>query len=98
MWSYWFGMNFVWWIFWAVVIFALFAFLTPRSRRGAHTPTDPLDILKRRYAAGEITTAEFDERRARIERAGPATAPEAPRLPTRGPPPTHSDAEQRAQH
>ena len=29
---------------------------------------DPLGILQRRYAAGELTTAEYEERKARIER------------------------------
>ena len=28
---------------------------------------DPLGILQRRYAAGEITTAEYEERKTRIE-------------------------------
>lgn len=73
---YWFGMSFVWWIFWAAVIVAFFVFLTPVPRgRAVRPPDDPLEILARRYAAGEITTAEYDLRRARLlERVPRATS------------------------
>ncbi len=94
MYGYWFGMNLVWWVFWVVVIAAFFAFLTPVPRRGNRPPTDPLDVLKRRYAAGEITTAEYDERRARLLDAAPRTGgairPTGPVPPaSRSPPPEH---------
>ncbi len=80
MYGYWFGMNLVWWIFWVCVIVAFFAFLTPVPRRTVRLgpPADPLEILRRRYAAGEITTAEYDERRARIMEIEPG-APAATR-------------------
>ncbi len=85
MYGYWFGMSFFWWVFWVAVIVAFFAFLTPVSRsRSRSRSLDPLDILKRRYAAGELTTAEYDERRARL--LEPTIGREAPR-PT-APPPT----------
>ena len=45
---------------------AFFAFLTPVPRAAARSHNEPLSILKRRYAAGEITSAEFDERRVRL--------------------------------
>ena len=66
MYGYWLGMNFIWWIVWIAVLAAFFAFLTPVPRAAARSSNDPLSILKRRYAAGEITSAEFDERRARL--------------------------------
>ncbi len=66
MWGYWLGMNFVWWIFWVALFVLFFSFLTPVPRRGARLPSDAIEILRRRYAAGELTTAEYDERRARL--------------------------------
>jgi putative membrane protein len=59
------GMHFVWWIFWVVLILA---FMSPPVRRqfGDGSGETPLEILKRRYAAGEITTEQFEERKARL--------------------------------
>ncbi|HVU52379.1 MAG TPA: SHOCT domain-containing protein [Polyangia bacterium] len=82
------GMNFFWWIFWAMMIFLFFAILTPVPRRRARLYADPLSILRTRYARGEITTEEYNERRTvllrtadeRAERrdAGAPTTPGAP--------------------
>lgn len=33
-------------------------------------PEDPVEILRRRYAAGEMTSEEFDERLQRLGRSG----------------------------
>jgi putative membrane protein len=65
-WGFW-GMNIVWWLFWIVAIAVFFSLATPvpRSRWRERRET-PLDVLQRRYAAGELTTAEYDERRARL--------------------------------
>jgi putative membrane protein len=65
MYGYFFGMSLLWWIFWVVVLVGFFMLATPVPRRRVRE-VDPLQVLKRRYAAGEITTAEYDERRARI--------------------------------
>lgn len=67
---YWgFGMHLFWWIFWLVLIIAFFAILTPVPRRRAHLYRQtPLEILQRRYAAGEITTQEYEERKERLKR------------------------------
>jgi putative membrane protein len=64
-WSLW-GMHFFWWLFWIVVIAALFSLFTPvprRRQRGA-----PLELLQRRYAAGEINEKEYEERKRTLER------------------------------
>ena len=64
-----FGMHFLWWIFWVLLIVGLAALLLrrqPSAPSGPSQPT-PLDILERRYAAGEITTQEFEEQRARLK-------------------------------
>jgi putative membrane protein len=98
MYGYWFGMSLVWWIFWVIVVAAFFAFLTPVPRRNARPPTDPLEILRRRYAAGEITTAEYDERRDRLLDRAPRTSATG-HAASAVPPPAHpEDVEHRITH
>lgn len=64
-WGFW-GMHFFWWLFWIVVIVVLFSPLTPVPRiRRRETP---LEVLQRRYAAGDISTEEYEERKAKLER------------------------------
>ena len=74
--SLFFGMHAFWWIVWIVVI-AAFAMLLVRGpgRREGDAKTKepashetPLEILLRRYAAGEISTNEYEERKAVLER------------------------------
>jgi len=68
MYWYWWGMSWFWWSFWliAIVCFALFLVPVPRARYRQFE--DPLRLLARRYAAGELTHEEYEERRARLER------------------------------
>lgn len=76
-----FGMHLFWWIFWILLFASFFSFLTPVPRKRARlNRLTPLEILQRRYAAGEITTEEYEERKARLERdtAAPKTSPENP--------------------
>jgi putative membrane protein len=61
-----FGMHVFWWLFWIVLILAFFSLLTPVPRHRARET--PLQILQRRYAAGELSTQEYEERKARLER------------------------------
>lgn len=58
---YW-GMHLFWWIIWMVLIFWIFAipYDVPGQRKGKDSP---LDILKKRYASGSISTEEFEERK-----------------------------------
>ena len=63
-WGFW-GMHFFWWLFWIVVIVVTLLPVTPVSR-GRRRET-PLEILQRRYAAGEIEAAEYEERKAKLE-------------------------------
>lgn len=60
-WGFW-GMHLFWWLFWVVLLFAFFSLATPVPRRRARET--PLEILQRRYAAGEISTEEYEERKA----------------------------------
>ncbi|HEX3695748.1 MAG TPA: SHOCT domain-containing protein [Polyangia bacterium] len=66
-WSFW-GMNAIWWLVWVVLIAVFFVTLTPIPRGRVRYYSDPLSILRRRYAAGEITTAEYEERKAILVR------------------------------
>ena len=63
--SFW-GMHFFWWLFWIAAIVLLFSPITPISH-GRRRQT-PLEVLQRRYAAGEVSTTEYEERKANLER------------------------------
>ena len=64
--SGWFlGMRMLWWVFWIVLIVALFSFTTPVPK-GRAPGESPLETLQRRYARGEIDTAEYEERKSRL--------------------------------
>ena len=59
--QYW-GMHIIWWVIW--VIFIIWIFATPWDIPGQRTKKEtPLDILERRFATGEIDSAEFEERK-----------------------------------
>lgn len=60
-----FGMHLFWWIFWIVVIVALFTLTTPVPRHKARAT--PLKRLQLRYANGEISTQEYEERKKNLE-------------------------------
>lgn len=63
-----FGMHFFWWIFWFLVLVLVFALLMPAARRNTREVKEsPLTVLQRRYAAGEISTEEYEEKRKRLE-------------------------------
>jgi putative membrane protein len=62
------GMHISWWFFWAVVIILFLAFVEAEPKHKARRRREkPLDVLQRRYAAGEITTEEYQERKAVLE-------------------------------
>ncbi len=68
------GMHGWWWLFWLVVV-GVFVFygwgrLGEHRRRPSETP---LEVLKRRLAAGEITPEQYEERKALIERDSDAS-------------------------
>jgi putative membrane protein len=66
-WSFW-GMNFLWWLFWIGLVVVFFALATPVPRHRVRQYEHPLSILRRRYASGEITTEEYEERKLRLQR------------------------------
>lgn len=64
-WSFW-GMHFFWWLLAIVIIVLLVSPITPLSH--CRRRETPLQLLQRRYAAGEVSTQEYEERKAKLER------------------------------
>ena len=53
------GMHLIWWIIW--IFFIIWIFATPWDIPGQRAKKNsPLDILKKRFARGEISKEEFD--------------------------------------
>ena len=66
--SHYWGMHFFWWIFW--ILIAAWIFLTPYNIPGQRRKKDtPLDILKKRFARGEITRQEFEAKKQFLSNA-----------------------------
>ena len=58
------GMFLFWGLFAAVIVTAVLGFGDAFAGRSSSSPSmAPLDILRARYARGEIDRAEFEERR-----------------------------------
>ena len=66
-WSFW-GMNVIWWFFWIALLIVFFSLATPVSRVRAREYDNPLSILQRRYAGGQMTTEEYQERKAQLQK------------------------------
>ena len=62
------GMHLLWWLFWILLIIGFVSLFTPMPKREANQRATPLDLLQRRYAAGEISTEEYEQRRAVLAR------------------------------
>lgn len=63
--SFW-GMHFVWWFFWLILLLWIFAvpYDIPGQRSGKESP---YDILKRRFASGELTEEEYQKNKKILE-------------------------------
>jgi len=62
------GMHGYWWIFWILIWICFFSFMMPVRRTTYRQLQSPLQVLQRRYAAGEITSEEYEERRTKLLR------------------------------
>lgn len=61
-----FGMHFIWWILW--ILFFIWIFATPYNIPGQRMKKDtPLDLLKKRFASGEIKTQEYEDKKKILE-------------------------------
>jgi len=60
--NYW-GMNFFWWLIW--VIFIIWIFASPWGYR--RTRDTSYDILRKRFASGEITKEQYQEAKKVLE-------------------------------
>lgn len=60
------GMDLIWWFVWLILLFWIFA--TPYDIPGQRNKKDsPLDILKKRFASGEIMSEEYQEKKKILE-------------------------------
>jgi putative membrane protein len=60
------GMHLVWWVIWMFLIFWIFA--TPYNIPGQQMKKDsPLDILRKRFASGQIKSEEYQEKKKMLE-------------------------------
>jgi putative membrane protein len=60
------GMHFLWWIVGLFVLIVIFWFLYKTSFRG-QKKDDPIQILKIRFANGEILKEEYEESKKILE-------------------------------
>lgn len=61
------GMHLIWWFIWMVFLFWIFA--TPYDIPGQRKMKDyPLNILRKRFAAGQITRENYLEHKALLEK------------------------------
>ena len=60
------GMHLIWWFVWLIFLFWIFAL--PYNIPGQRMPKDsPLDVLKKRFASGEIKAEEYQEKKKILE-------------------------------
>ena len=65
--NYFWGMDLIWWIVWFCLFVWIFAlpYNIPGQR---HKKNSALDILKGRFASGQITIEEYEEAKKVIEK------------------------------
>jgi putative membrane protein len=66
--SYYWGMHTFWWIWWFFLWIMFLSFFMPVRRTTYRQMQSPLQLLQRRYAAGEITSEEYEERKTKLLR------------------------------
>ena len=71
-WSF-FGMHVIWWFAWILIFTTAFSAFTPVPKRDFRAGVRALDILRRRYAAGQISSEDYERRKTVLERDEPTT-------------------------
>lgn len=65
------GWHWLWWLFWiAIVVVAIYLLtraLSSTRRDDVGGRESALDVLEKRYARGEISSEEYEERRSRLK-------------------------------
>jgi putative membrane protein len=64
--NYFGGMHLLWWVVWIMMLIWIFA-LPYRIPFQRYKKDSPLDILQRRFASGEITNEEYQEKKKILE-------------------------------
>ena len=59
------GMHLIWWFIWVIILLSIFA--TPYNIPGPLKKNSPLNILQKRFASGEITNEEYQEKKKILE-------------------------------
>lgn len=64
--NYYWGMNFIWWIIWIILLFWIFAipYNIPGQRQKKESA---FDILQKRFANGNISVTEYQEKKKILE-------------------------------
>ena len=62
------GMHLVWWIVWILLLGWLFFGIGRSGRWRSKEEDTPLGVLQKRFASGEISKEEYEERKAILER------------------------------
>jgi len=65
--NYYWGMDLIWWGVWIIMLFWIFAlpYNIPGQRNRRESA---FDILQKRFASGEITSNEYDEKKKILEK------------------------------
>lgn len=59
--GHYFGMHFLWWIIWIIILISIFAL--PYGGLGSNPKeADAINVLKERFAKGEIDKDEYEEK------------------------------------
>ena len=59
------GMHIIWWIIW--ILFIIWVFATPFFYGSVRNRDTSYDILRKRFAAGEITKEEYQEAKSILD-------------------------------
>jgi putative membrane protein len=61
-------MHAYWWGFWILIWVVYFSFFSSMRRVTYRKLQSPLQVLQQRYAAGQISSVEYEERHAKLIR------------------------------